>query len=166
MFEGSPVADARNVYVAMTDRIEMTATYVVCLDADSGATRWVRYICEANANVDPIFGGGLEISHRLLTLDGPTLYYQTNLGAVASLDAETGSIRWLATYPWPGHNNGGGQERDVNPAVVHDGLVIVAPDDTPSIYAYDAASGRLVWKTDPVPEDVKLTHLLGVAKGT
>lgn len=165
VFEGSPVAYGPNVYVAMTDRIEMTATYVVCLDAASGGTRWVRYICEASANVDPIFGGGLEISHRLLTLDGPNLYYQTNLGAVASLEADTGSIRWLATYPWPGHNNGGGQERDVNPAVVHDGLVIVAPNDTPSIYAYDAASGRLAWKTAPVPEDVKLTHLLGVAKG-
>ena len=37
VFEGSPVADGRNVYVAITDRIEMTATYVVCLDAESGA---------------------------------------------------------------------------------------------------------------------------------
>ena len=25
--------------------------------------------------------------------------YQTNLGAVAALDAETGGIRWVATYP-------------------------------------------------------------------
>ena len=58
VFEGSPVADARNVYVAITDRIEMTATYVACLDAETGATRWVRYICEANANVDPFLGGG------------------------------------------------------------------------------------------------------------
>ncbi len=166
VFEGSPVADARNVYVAMTDRIEMTATYVACLDAANGATRWVRYVCEANANVDQFMAGGPEISHRLLTLDGPTLYYQTNLGAVASIDAETGGIRWLATYPWAGRSGGGpGHERDLNPAIVHDGLVIVAPDDAPAIYAFDAATGRLAWKTDPIPDDVKLTHLLGVAKG-
>ena len=166
VFEGSPVADAENVYVALTDRIEMTATYVACLDAASGATRWVRYVCEANANVDPMIGGGFEISHRLITLDGPTLYYQTNLGAVASLDAETGNIRWLATYPWQGRNGmGPGRERDLNPAVVHDGLVIVAPDDSPAIYAFDASTGRMAWKTEPVPEEVKLTHLLGVAKG-
>ena len=166
VFEGSPVADARNVYVALTDRIEMTATYVACLDAETGATRWVRYVCEANANVDPMLGGGFEISHRLITLDGPTLYYQTNLGAVASLDAETGNIRWLATYPWQGRNGmGPGRERDLNPAIVHDGLVIVAPDDSPAIYAFDASTGRMAWKTDPVPEEVKLTHLLGVAKG-
>ena len=166
VFEGSPVADARSVYVAVTDRIEMTATYVACLDSETGATRWIRYICEANSNVDPFLGGGFEISHRLLTLDGPTLYYQTNLGAVASLEAETGGVRWLATYPWQGRNGmGQGRERDLNPAIVHDGLVIVAPDDAPAIYAFDAATGRLVWKTEPIPDEVKLTHLLGVAKG-
>ncbi len=36
-FEGTPVADASGVYVAMTDRRELTATYVVCLDAETGA---------------------------------------------------------------------------------------------------------------------------------
>ena len=40
-----------------------------------------------------------DLGHRLLSLDGPTVYYQTNLGAVAALDAETGGIRWVATYP-------------------------------------------------------------------
>ncbi len=179
VFEGAPVADGRSVFVGLTDRVEMTASYVVCLDADTGATRWIRYVCEANANADP-FSPNLEIAHRLLTLDGPTLYYQTNLGALASLDAETGGIRWLATYPWSGRggfgggfgmgiNDGGGrsnaQQRDLNPAIVHDGLVMIAPDDAANIFAFDASSGRMVWKTDAIAEDVKLTHVLGVAKG-
>ena len=38
VFEGSPVADAHSVYVAITDRIEMTATYVVCLDPETSNT--------------------------------------------------------------------------------------------------------------------------------
>jgi cellulose synthase operon protein C len=166
VFEGTPVADAHNVYVAITDRIEMTAAYVACLDAETGATRWVRYICEANANIDPFLGGGFEISHRLLTLDGPALYYQTNLGVLASLEAENGSVRWLATYPW--QRRGGinpSRERDLNPAIVHDGLVIIAPEDAPAIYAFDATTGRLAWKTEQVADQAKLTHLLGVAKG-
>ena len=177
-FEGSPLADAHGVYVAMTDRKEMTSTYVVCLDADTGATRWVRYLGAApsDGNNLPFMGMGMgmgmggngstELAHRLLTLDGPTIYYQTNLGAVVSLNAETGAIHWVATYPRLERNEEGqAHERDLNPAVVHDGLVIVAPDDATSIYAYDAVSGRLVWKTDPIPDDVKLAHLLGVAKG-
>ncbi len=165
VFEGSPVADDRNVYVAITDRIEMTAAYVVCLDAETGSTNWVRYICEANASVDPMMGGHVEVGHRLLSLAGPTLYYQTNLGAVAAIDAETGGVRWLATYPWEGRGMGPGRERDLNPAIVHDGLVIVAPDDAREIYAFDAATGRLAWKSDPIPDEARLTHLLGVAKG-
>ena len=181
VFEGAPVADAHSVYVGLTDRVEMAASYVVCLDADSGATRWVRYVCEANN--DPL-APSFEITHRLLTLAGSTLYYQTNLGALAALDAETGGVRWLATYPWSGRGGLGGagggfnafgmmggnptpptQQRDLNPAIVHDGLVIIAPDETPRIFAFDAATGRLVWKTDEIPDDVKLSHLLGVAKG-
>ena len=180
VFEGTPVADEHSVYVGLTDRVEMTATYVVCLDAATGATRWIRYICEANANNDPL-SPTFEIAHRLLTLAGSTLYYQTNLGALAALDAETGGIRWLATYPWAGRGGAGGgfngfgmmggsptppaQQRDLNPAIVHDGLVIIAPDETPYLFAFNAATGQLVWKSAAIPDEVKLTHLLGVAKG-
>jgi outer membrane protein assembly factor BamB/tetratricopeptide (TPR) repeat protein len=177
-FEGSPVADARNVYVALTDRREQTSTFVAALDGETGATRWVRYLGAASSDAENIFGmGGMgmgmgmgggvsnDFGHRLLSLDGPTLYYQTNLGAVAALDAESGAIRWVATYPRQDRMAGAGHERDLNPAVVHDGLVIVAPEDAAAIFAFDAAGGRLVWKTDPLPDEVKLAHLLGVAKG-
>ena len=177
-FEGSPVADARRVYVAMTDRGLQTSTYVVCLDADSGTTLWVRYVGAASPEDHMMFGFGMmgmggmgggvpfsgDYGHRLLSLDGPTIYFQTNLGAVAAIDAETGTIRWIATYPRQEKNGATGQ-RDLNPAIVHDGLVIVAPDDSSSIYAFEAIGGRVVWKTEPVPDDVKLAHLLGVAKG-
>lgn len=174
-FEGTPLADARSVYVAMTERREQTATYVACLNADDGSTRWVRYLGAASTDAEnmPGFGMGMggftwsnDFGHRLLTLDGPTIYYQTNLGAVVALDAETGGIRWVATYPRLDRIDGGpAHDRDLNPAIVHDGLVIVAPDDAASLYAFDAEGGRLVWKSDPVPADVKLAHLLGVAKG-
>ena len=72
----------------------------------------------------------------------------------------------MATYPRQDSGRGrAGSDRDLNPAVVHDGLVIVAPSDASAIFAFDADSGRLVWKTDPIPDEVKLAHLLGVAKG-
>ncbi len=173
-FEGSPVADARCVYAALTDRRELTSTYVAALDAETGVLRWIRYLGAASTEGDNMMGGmamgfapvNAELGHRLLSLDGPTVYFQTNLGAVAALDAETGAIRWVATYPREDRAEGGaGRDRDLNPAIVHDGLVIVAPDDTAAIFAFDAASGRLVWKTERLPEEVKLAHLLGVAKG-
>src|SRR5581483_10710877 len=106
-----------------------------------------------------------DFHHRLLSLDGSTLYYQTNLGALAALDVETGATRWVATYPRQDNPNSQGSDRDLNPAIVHEGRVIVAPSDANAIYAFDAVSGRLLWKTEPIAEDVKLAHLLGVAKG-
>ncbi|MGE3818402.1 MAG: PQQ-binding-like beta-propeller repeat protein [Isosphaeraceae bacterium] len=175
-FEGTPVADARNVYVALTDRREQTTTFVACLDAETGATRWVRYLGAASTDDANMAGMGMgmgmgmggvpvgDYGHRLLSLDGPTLYFQTNLGAVAALDAESGSVRWVATYPRV-EANGSERDRDLNPAIVHDGLVIVAPNDASSIYAFDAINGRLAWKTGTLPDDLKLAHLLGVARG-
>ena len=43
-FEGTPVADARNVYAAVTDRGQQTMMYVACFDAETGNRRWVRYL--------------------------------------------------------------------------------------------------------------------------
>ncbi|MFO0891044.1 MAG: PQQ-binding-like beta-propeller repeat protein [Isosphaeraceae bacterium] len=172
-FEGTPVADGRNVFVAVTDRREQTATYVACFDAETGARRWVRYLGAASSDVDNFnpmgmgFGGPVpgDYGHRLLTLAGPHLYYQTNLGAVIALEAESGAVRWVANYPRQDSSRGSGSDRDLNPAIVHDGLVVVAPGDAAAIFAFDAESGRLAWKSEPLAEEVRLTHVLGVAQG-
>ncbi len=175
-FEGTPVADARNVCVAVTDRSQETLTYVACFDADTGSKRWVRYLGTARPEPDQFPGFGMPMAwtgtvsgdyhHRLLTLDGPTLYYLTNLGSLAALDVETGATRWVATYPRQESNQiSQGSDRDLNPAVVQEGRVIVAPSDANAIFAFDAATGRLLWRTEPISDDVKLAHILGVAKG-
>ena len=175
-FEGTPIADARNVYVAVTDHAQQTMIYVACLDAETGSKRWIRYLGTAPAEPNqfqgafnmPMFGEPApgDYRHRLLTLEGATLYYQTNLGAVIALDAETGSTQWVATYPRQEPNRfGQGSERDLNPAVVDEGRVLVAPSDSDAIFAFDSGSGRLLWKTEPIADDIKLSHVLGVAKG-
>lgn len=164
-FEGSPLVDDRGVYVAVTEAGTMTSFYVACLDPDTGALKWVRYLGEATSQFDNMVGNlaTADIGGRLLSLEGSTLYYQTNLGALGALDTETGSVRWVAAYPHvevriPGQGMG----RGLNPAIVHDGMVIIAPDDSPSLYAFDSATGSLLWKSEPLE---KIEHLLGVAKG-
>jgi outer membrane protein assembly factor BamB/tetratricopeptide (TPR) repeat protein len=175
-FEGTPVADERNVYAAVTDRGQQTMIYVACFDAATGNRRWIRYLGTATPEFNQMMGGfGMpmwntptpgDYRHRLLTLDGSTIYYLTNLGSLIALDAETGATHWVATYPRQEANHfREASERDLNPALVDDGRVLVAPSDADSIFAFDAGTGRLLWKTDPIVDDIKLSHVLGVAKG-
>lgn len=164
-FEGTPLADARNVYVGLTEAGTMTACYLACLDAETGATRWVRFLGEATAPFDNMGGFPIadDVGNRLLSLAGGTLYYQTNLGALAAVEAETGAIRWIATYPQRDLRGGGSSSvRDLNPAIVHDGLVLIAPDDASEVLAFHASGGTMAWKSPALPE---ITHLLGVSRG-
>jgi hypothetical protein len=89
---------------------------------------------------------------------------------VAALDAQTGSINWLTTYPRvafggsdPDRNDLHFQ-RDLNPCLVYRDLVIVAPLDCDRQMALDATTGVPIWTTrlDVAADAV---HLLGVCAG-
>jgi len=72
-FEGTPVADARSLYVALTDRREQTATYVACLDADNTGPLplnltgfWLsRDRVPADADPASVPGGGSRLANDL-----------------------------------------------------------------------------------------------------
>ena len=164
MFEGTPVADDSRVYVALTEAATETWVYVACLDAETGRVLWVRYLGNASSGFDPMrqmqVGGA--IGGRLLTLSDQQVFYQTNMGAVACLDAESGNLSWLAAYPGRDANSNNESKRGLNPAVAAAGLVVVAPEDSPSLYAFDSTTGHLAWKSQPIPQ---ISHVLGAAKG-
>ncbi|MBX7168435.1 MAG: PQQ-like beta-propeller repeat protein [Pirellulales bacterium] len=162
-FEGTPVASGNFVYVAMRRAGVQPQTHVACYEAVTGRPVWRQMVCGADT---PAHNQVSEASHNLLTLHGDTVYYNTNLGAVAALDAGTGRIRWLTLYP---RARGGNLNdtaahfyRDLTPCLYYQGLLLVAPADSPAILALDADSGQLLWESS-LPEDV--VHLLGVAGG-
>jgi outer membrane protein assembly factor BamB len=161
-FEGSPVADANNVYVAMRRNEVQPQSHVACYAVETGQVRWRQFVCAADT---PARGGLPEITHNLLTLHRNTLYLNTNLGAVACISTWNGSLRWVSTYPRtlkgdlakpPAHAC-----RDLPPCVYDRGAVYVAPAHTRSIFALDAASGQILWQSGPELEDA--IHLLGVS---
>lgn len=160
-YEGTPVADDDHVYIALTEAATETWVYVACLDAETGETVWIQYLGNASSAIDPArnlqLGSG--VGHRLLTLAGDSLYYLTNMGATACLDARTGQLRWLTTYPVRERAASSEIRRALNPAIVHQGVVIIAPEDSPSLFALDASSGQPIWKSQPIPQ---IVHVLGV----
>ncbi len=163
-FDGAPVGDGRRVWVAMRHSDVTPHAYVACFDAASGARLWRTSIGAADT---PAAGSGDEITHNLLTLVGDRIYFNTNLGLVAALDANSGEIVWLHRYDRVSgelmHGLAGPLhlDRDPSPCMYHDGLVIVAPSDTPDVFALDAQTGALVWITDQLPDAL---HLLGVVQ--
>ena len=92
-------------------------------------------------------GSADEITQNLLTLAEGTLYFNTNLGAVASLSADDGHIRWLTTYP---ERKGATTTRicsAISTRAFIRGTLYVAPTDSPQILAIDAMTGITRWAT-------------------
>lgn len=164
-FDGVPVSDGENVFVAMRhgEVGPQTQAHVACYAVESGKLRWRRFICAA---VTPGRSQMDEITHNLLTLDQGVLYFNTNLGAVAAVRAEDGEVLWITQYP---RTTGGELSRtsshfyrDLNPCVLHKGRLYVMPSDSVRITAINAQTGERLWASaDGQPEDA--IHLLGVS---
>lgn len=162
-FEGAPVVDGDGVYAAMRRSDVRPQAHVACFDPQTGRRRWRRFVCGAET---PARGMLPEATHNLLTLCDSTLYFNTNLGAVAALGTREGRIRWVTLYPRATKGNLGRPaphwRRDLNPCVYHRGVLLVAPADSPRIFALEAANGQILWYTDERVADVR--HLLGTTQ--
>jgi outer membrane protein assembly factor BamB len=165
MFEGTPVSDGELLYAAVRqiDQVRYVS-HVAAFNVLTGRLQWRRMVCEAET--EPGMDSGY--LSNLLTLDQGTLYYNSNLGAVAALRASDGVPRWLVSYPradpeltHPDRNELR-RFRDLAPCLVHRDLVIVAPRDCDRIFALDALTGTLLWATPP-DTAADVVHFLGVS---
>jgi outer membrane protein assembly factor BamB len=164
-FDGVPVGDGRNLYVAMRRSDVDPQAAVACFDATSGRQRWRTTIGSANT---PAGGRGDEITHNLVTPVGDRVFFNSNLGLIASLRTRDGAIVWLHRYERSPHGrieSGRPSDefaRDPSPAVYHQGRLIVAPSDTSRAFALDAETGAAIWSTEDL---AGACHLLGVVDG-
>jgi outer membrane protein assembly factor BamB len=160
-FEGTPVADAGRVYAALRRGGSYVGQHVAAFDALTGRLLWKTHLCDAET---PARGDRDECTHNLLTLAEGSVYCNTNLGAVASLAADDGSIRWVSTYPRAMRGDLSDMAahwyRDLTPCLYDRGLLFVAPADSEQILCLDAATGARYWHSRHAEDAV---HLLGVA---
>jgi outer membrane protein assembly factor BamB len=161
-FDGAPVTDGVDVYVAMRQSDIQPQLHVASFDASTGRQRWRRFVASGET---PARGMLFETTHNLLTLCRDTLYLNTNLGVVAALSVHDGQLQWVALYPRTRKGNLLAPDahwcRDLNPCLYDRGTLLVAPADNPRIFALDAVTGQILWYTGVEVEDV--VHLLGVS---
>ncbi len=166
-FDGAPAVVGQRVLVSVLARDNVNLRrFVLAIDRDTGAILW-RSPVIASGMVSGAEQASL-VSHQLLTVDGGRIFVNTNLGAVACLDLETGQIVWLARYqrstaandePYPRPDRY--RYRDLTPCMAVGGQIICAPQDCPELFALDAVSGQLLWSTDGEAVDDS-NQLLGV----
>ncbi|MBW3540959.1 MAG: PQQ-binding-like beta-propeller repeat protein [Planctomycetes bacterium] len=162
-FEGTPVVDGGRLYAALRQSHPDARLRVACLDAETGAPLWMRYVCSA---VYDLGAGRDYMSHLLLTLGEGLAFLSTDLGAVAALDTEDGSIRWIVTYeskrPASIAEASEHLKQGLLPCLYTSGRVIAAPNDSERILSIDAETGLVQWE-QKLPDRIR--YLLGVGQG-
>ena len=141
-----PVVEGRRVFVGLTHLGEEARATLVALDAATGRELWRTFVC--SRSIRSFLGLGATGSPPAVS--GGTVYYSTNLGALAALDAATGAIRWVQRYPsFHGQLRQAVLERSRrwanNPPIVDRGWVFLAPQDSSSAFAIEATSGAIAW---------------------
>ena len=148
-FEGPPVAVDDKLFVLASRSQPRPSLQLVCIRAKSGAVLWKTSL-GTPLNLPP--AGTAVMSHRLVAYAARRLYVATDQGAVICLDAEQGAFQWIGWYesrppaaPPPVNL----ADRGLPAAcLVAAGVVVVAPNDSDALLAFDAFSGRLLWRRE------------------
>jgi outer membrane protein assembly factor BamB len=159
-FEGSPVVSGSELYVGLRRQHPQPQSNVACFHAETGQLIWNRKICVGAAHQP---ADSREVCQQLLTLAENSLYYSTNLGALAALDPRDGELRWVVTYPRRDDEQLASRPfRGLTPCVFHEGTLFAAPGDTNRLMALDAETGMQKWSHEFRRQ---VRQVLGVGQG-
>ena len=162
-FEGSPVVQQGRLYAAMRKSAAQPQFHVVCFETESGNVLWNSMVCTALSRLGERVH---EISHHLLTLAGGMLFYATDQGAIAAINARNGNLNWVVTYEAQKQNNWTRQLKNaLSPCLYHAGTILVAPADMNEV-ADEARDGRLYWQSQTRGTLIALDAISGIRKWT
>ncbi len=154
-FFAAPCASGGDVFAPARIATGSVTHFIVKFDGRTGAVQWISHVCSGQNELN-MFGRQVRESFgSSVSLRNGLLYYCTNLGVVACLDADTGTRKWLFRYksveselapdlmthktPPQWYNN---------PVIASESAVVVTPTDSPLIYGLDPATGEPLWKKE------------------
>jgi tetratricopeptide (TPR) repeat protein len=164
-FMGAPAKFGAVIVVPVTISGSL---YLYALEPQSGEFSWRVYLCDEPTN------GSNFWSPVHISVGGSTVYVTAGTGVVFAVDGVTGSIRMARRYPRTGNKNdlmarfGNPQELiDVDGwcedmVVPLGNEVIVLSSDYDAMWAMDAQTGKLNWRTDNKPFGQKFDYLIGI----
>ena len=149
---GCPVVRNGRVYVTAMDGEQSVA--LLCFDVASGSQLWKRsfYISE----LPTIHRVNSYASTTPAVDDEHVYFYSATLGMMA-FDAETGADVWRTPLPKPFFAFVWGAA--MSPVLHENRLLFVQDDDlNPAFYAFDTATGKVLWKDDRSDMAVNYSH--------
>ena len=190
-FEAAPAGGPRTVFAGyvldnITGETHTDSEYgVIAFESTTGRVRWRRELCRLPPGK---FAAGFAVRrrNRIRSFSSPPLYYQgtvyycTNTGAIAALDALSGQVKWLTRHPyhprvhdatrnfgslpaWSGTVFTAGMHEpsfwfNQRPLVVGDRLFVL-PINSRMMHCLDRRSGKVLWSR--VKTGYNYTYLLG-----
>jgi outer membrane protein assembly factor BamB/tetratricopeptide (TPR) repeat protein len=151
---GVPLVRGDRLYVGGSYSEGTIHNFLVAVDRHTGELAFATRISNGQQELN-LFGRQLHecVPTPVAEADG-LLYYGTNLGVVAAVDALLGTPAWATSYPieplpttylwfeaprrWPRLDNG--------PPVVAGELLLVAPADGQAVLALDRFTGEVRWE--------------------
>ena len=159
-FTGAPLAVDERLYVTIRRTAVQVELAIACIDAKTGQLLWQQPVA---IDLETPPDAYHRIEHELLSFGAGAVYFATQAGLLVSLNADSGQMNWVATYPsyplspaelsHPAHAG-------LLPPVFDRGTLYLAPRDASHVMAYDAATGVLLWRT---PKPGRINALLGIA---
>ncbi len=113
-FEAAPAGGPMTVFAGYIqdniagDTHTDTEYGVIAFDSVTGRIRWKKRLSRLRPGL--FEAGSVRRRNRILSFASPplynegTLYYTTNAGAIAALDALSGRIKWIMRYPYYAHD--------------------------------------------------------------
>lgn len=165
-FEGTPVIDGNQLIVAISERDNVgVRRSLAAFDRFSGALRWRTQALASGVVVGSERANLISASQPRVI--GGSVFYNTDLGSIACVDATSGKTIWLSRYQrshrlqadFPRPNRF--RYRDGNECLVHHGVVYCMPQDCPEVFALDLCTGELVWSSNDT-DVADCTNIVGV----
>jgi outer membrane protein assembly factor BamB len=141
--------------------------YTIALDAKTGQLLWKTPLAEITGRLALNLAEGTPITAATPEVQEDTVIALTNSGVIASMRACDGGINWVAKYEQNLPKNprrdllsgeviyGITDNRANNPPVVWGGMVFAMPNDSDYLFAFDATTGKLLWKVSAVRRETR-----------
>lgn len=154
-FPALPCAAGDSLYAPVVAFKGLFSMSVARLAAADGVPRWRTFLCSGQQEMNYFGRPVREAVPSAPVLASGRLFVCTNLGAVAALDPGTGDPLWIFQYDQIPQKNQETRMFNIEPRlsgwkatppISLGRTLLVAPTDSPYLYALDAATGKMLWR--------------------